>query len=200
VFFSWPSRGHVVDYNADQQAAEWSVPDMKQTLSELASLAPSTPVYVVAHSMGNRVLTRAFERLLAEDLAKRRAFRELILTAPDIDASVFKRDIAPNILGVGPRVTLYASDNDKALAASRRLSAGYRRLGEAGKDITVLPDLDTIDATNVKTDLLGHSYFGDSSTVMSDLFYVIRKRLKPSERFALEPVLSPVGDYWRFKH
>ena len=98
-------------------------------------------------------------------------------------------------------MTLYASSNDMALAASRNLHGGYRRLGESGNDIVVMRDLDTVDASSVSTEFLGHSYFGDSSTVMSDLVYVIQKSLTPQERsrFALEPVRAAIGNYWRFK-
>ena len=115
---------------------------------------------------------------------------------------VHGREIAPSILGVGPRVTLYASSNDKALAASRGVHGGYLRLGESGKDIVVLRGLDTVDASAVSTEFLGHSYFGDSDTVMSDLKYVIRKSLPPEERehFALERVRdAAIGLYWRFR-
>ena len=201
VLFSWPSRGGVVEYTVDEQNAEWSMPDMKAVLASLASMAPGVPVYVVAHSMGNRVLTRGLKALLDEDPGKRRAFKQIVLAAPDIDADVFRRDIAPGILGKGPRVTLYASSNDRALAASRSLHGGYRRLGESDKDIVVMRDLDTVDASSVSTDFLGHSYFGDSSTVMSDLVYVIQKSLPPEERagIVLELVRGAIGNYWRFK-
>jgi esterase/lipase superfamily enzyme len=149
--------------------------------------------------MGNRVLTRAFKDLLVEDLTKRRAFREIVLAAPDIDADVFKKQLAPSILGKGPRVTLYASSNDLALVGSRKLHGDFQRLGESSPAIMLLANMDAVDASNVKTDFLAHSYFGDSRTVMSDLFYLIRKRLKPEERFSLEPVQSPAGKYFRFK-
>ena len=201
TFFSWPSQGQTLQYNADQTAAEWSIPDMQKVLAELGGLAPGTPVYVVAHSMGNRVLTRAFERLVSEEPVKRRAYREIVLTAPDIDADIFRNQIAPRILGVGPRVTLYASSNDKALVTARSINAGYRRLGEAGNDIPVIRPMDTVDASSVKTDFLTHSYFGDSATVMSDLFYLIRKGLNPADRFGLERMRTSSGaDYWRFKN
>jgi len=198
MFYSWPSRASISDYNADQQTAEWAIPNLENLLSEVSKLAAGTPVYVIAHSMGNRVFTRAFERLLAVDPRRRAAFRELVLTAPDIDTEIFRTQIAPRILGVGPRVTLYASDNDSALNASRRLSAGYRRLGQAGNEILVLPGMDTVDASKVKTDLLGHSYFGDSDTVISDLFRLIRDRKKPAERGLLQQVQTSAGPYWRF--
>ncbi|MBL8346112.1 MAG: alpha/beta fold hydrolase [Rubrivivax sp.] len=201
VLFSWPSRGGLTDYTVDEQAAEWSVPDMKEVLSSLATVAPGAPVYVIAHSMGNRVLTRGFKALLDQDASKRTAFRQIVLAAPDIDADVFRREIGPAILGKGPRVTLYASSNDKALVASRKVHGGYKRLGESGDGIVVMRDLDTVDASNVSTEFLGHSYFGDSSTVMSDLIYVIQKSLPPQERvrFALEPVRAAIGQYWRFR-
>jgi esterase/lipase superfamily enzyme len=198
MFYSWPSRGALLGYNADQQTVEWAIPNLQGLLSEIATLAGGAPVYVIAHSMGNRVFTRAFERLLTAEPARRRAFQEIVLTAPDIDADVFKTQIAPKIIGVGPRVTLYASDNDTALSAARKMSAGYRRLGEGGKDIIVLPGLDSVDASKVKTDFLGHSYFGDSGTVVSDLFRLIRERRKPAERGVLEAVKATAGEYWRF--
>ena len=173
---------------------------MQKVLADVGALAPGAPVYVVAHSMGNRVLMRGFEKLVSEEPAKRRAYREIVLTAPDIDADIFRKQIAPKILGTGPRVTLYASSNDKALVTARSINAGYIRLGEAGSAITVIRPMDTIDASAVKTDFLTHSYFGDSSTVMSDLFYLIRKGLSPAERFGLERMQILSGaEYWRFK-
>jgi esterase/lipase superfamily enzyme len=204
VLFSWPSRAELVQYTVDEQNAEWSIADMKTVLASLATVAPGTPIYVIAHSMGNRVLTRGFKALLDEDRSKRRAFSQVVLAAPDLDADVFKRDIAPTILGRsgGPRVTLYASSNDKALMASRDLHGGYNRLGESGKNLVVLPNLDTVDASSVSTEFLGHGYFADSTTVVSDLKYLIHESLKPQERerFSLDPVKDlALGLYWRFK-
>jgi len=203
VLFSWPSRAELIGYTVDEQNAEWSVSDMKAVLASLATVAPGAPIYVIAHSMGNRVLTRGFKALFDEDRSTRRAFSQVVLAAPDLDADVFRRDIAPSILGRpgGPRVTLYASSNDKALMASRDLHGGYRRLGESGKDLVVMPDLDTVDASDVRTEFLGHSYFGDSGTVLSDLVYLIHERLRPQERerFSLDPVKNLAIVYWRFK-
>jgi esterase/lipase superfamily enzyme len=203
VLFSWPSQAATLEYTVDEQAAEWSVPDMQAVLASLATAAPGTPIYVIAHSMGNRVFTRGFKALLEKDPAQSAPFKQLVLAAPDIDADVFRREIGPAILGKGPRVTLYASSNDKALAASAGVHGGYHRLGESGKDLVVLKGLDTVDASGVRTEFLGHSYYGDSDAVMSDLMYVIRKSLPPEqrERFALERVKdAAIGLYWRFKN
>jgi esterase/lipase superfamily enzyme len=202
VLFSWPSRDATLEYTVDEQAAEWSVPDMKTVLASLATVAPGAPIYVIAHSMGNRVFTRGFKALLEKDPAASVPFKQLVLAAPDIDADVFRREIGPAILGMGPRVTLYASSNDKALAASRGVHGGYRRLGESGKNLVVVRGLDTVDASTVDTEFLGHSYYGDNRTVMSDLMYLIRRSLPPEEReqYALVRVRDAVlGLYWRFK-
>ena len=202
VLFSWPSRGSTIEYTVDEQAAEWSEPDMQAVLASLATVAPGAPIYVIAHSMGNRVFTRGFKALLEKNPAQGIPYKQLVLAAPDVDADVFRREIGPVILGRGPRVTLYASSNDKALAASRDVHGGYRRLGESGDNLVVLQGLDTIDASSVRTEFLGHSYYGDSGTVMADLMYVIRKSLPPEQRehFALERVKNAaIGLYWRFK-
>jgi hypothetical protein len=200
VFFAWPSQGQSAQYLADAQMAEYSVVDMKDVLSDLAALVPGGPVYVIAHSMGNRVLARGFAEVMAVDPGKRRAFKEIVLAAPDIDADVFKRDIAPKFLVPGPRFTLYANSRDRALEASESLHGpGSRRLGQGGDRIAIFPDMDSIDATRIKTDFLAHSYFGDSETLLSDLFYLIRQHLPPDARGRLEPVVRPAGKYWRFK-
>jgi len=202
VVFSWPSRATLSEYTFDEQNAEWAISDMKTVLGALATLAPGTPIYLIAHSMGNRVLTRGYKELIDEDRTKRRAFKQLVLAAPDLDADVFRREIAPSILGHGPRVTLYASSNDKALVASRDVHGGYRRLGESGKDIVVMPDLDTVDASLASTDFLGHGYFAESEGVVLDIKHLIHESSRPQdrERFSLEPVRDlAIGLYWRIR-
>lgn len=198
VFFAWPSQGGLSKYVIDEQMAEYSIPDMKTLLADLAEMVPGGPVYVIGHSMGNRVLTRGFADLMETDTGKRRSFKEIILTAPDIDADVFKAQIAPKILVPGPHFTLYANSNDKALRASDGLH-GATRLGEGGERITVMRDVDSIDASHIKTDFIGHSYFGDTETLLSDLFHLIRTGAKPDDRFRLEPATHRSGKYWRFK-
>ena len=86
---------------------------------------------------------------------------------------------------------------------SSSLHGGYRRLGESGDGIVVMSGLDTVDASAVRTDLLGHSYYGESQTVISDMKYVIRQSLPPEQREAksvLERVQNTaLGLYWRIR-
>lgn len=46
---------------------------------------------------------------------------------------------------------------------------------------------------------LSHSYFGDSETVMSDLFLVIHQGLEPSKRPRLVKAKGNRGEYWEFR-
>jgi esterase/lipase superfamily enzyme len=203
VIFSWPSRNETHLYMADEDAADWAISDMKTVLASLATLAPNTKIFVVAHSMGNRVFARGFQAMLTENPKLQSPFKEVVMAAPDIDADVFKRNIAPVILRDGTRFTLYASSKDEALMMSNEMHGGYRRLGESGDNILVMPGIDTVDASTVDTGLIGHSYYGDNGTVISDMQYVIRKSFKPEQRVniaVLESVnLASVGLYWRFR-
>jgi esterase/lipase superfamily enzyme len=148
--------------------------------------------------MGGRVLAAAMEQLDRAGQLKNATLGQMAFLAPDIDAELF-RNAAARITAAATRVTLYASSNDTALALARRVS-GYPRAGEAGPGIVVVSGLQTIDASDVDTSALGlsHSYFADNSTVLSDLFGLLRGR-SPDERFGLTPVRTSGGTYWRFK-
>jgi esterase/lipase superfamily enzyme len=120
-----------------------------------------------------------------------------VLTAPDIDARVF-RQLVPYIVPAAERITLYASSQDKALLASRRFN-GEARAGDAGPGLVVMPGLQTIDATAVDTSLFGHSYFGENRTVLTDLFQVLRGAPIADRASDLRPARSAIGDYWEFR-
>lgn len=148
--------------------------------------------------MGNRALTRALVSLLNDKPALRTRLKEVILTAPDIDADVFKRDIAPALTATGRPVTLYASSTDLALAASKKVH-GYPRAGDSGQGLVVVSGIETIDATLTDTSLLGHSYFAETKSVLSDMFYLIGNGKRADQRFGLRSVDGEAGRYWEFK-
>ncbi len=196
ILFSWPSQAKLSGYLEDENNSEWSIPDLQAFLENIAGEARDGEIYLVAHSMGNRVATRAVAQLLSEKPALRARFKEIMLIAPDVDVDIFKRDLAPVLLKGNTHVTLYASNKDKALQASQKLH-GFSRLGEA-TPVTILKGMDTIDATEVATDLLGHSYYADTKHVLSDIFAVINEQRSVSLR-ALTEVLSLAGRYWKLQ-
>ena len=125
-------------------------------------------------------------------------FREIILAAPDIDADVFREQLAPALAQAGERVTLYASSKDLALQASREVH-GYTRAGDSGAGIVVVEGIDTIDASNVDDSILAHSYFVESIPVIRDIAQMIRRRLAPDDRETLRPVRTEAGLHWRLE-
>lgn len=198
IFYSWPSQGTTPAYTIDEQNIEWTQTNLRSFLDDFFTRSDAQNVYLIAHSMGNRALTRAVASLLTDKPALRSRLKEVILTAPDIDAEVFKRDIAPALAATGRPVTLYASSEDLALIASKKVH-GYPRAGDSGQGLVVVPGIETIDATHVDTSLLGHSYFAEARSVLSDMFYLIRNDQRADQRFGLRPIDAQVGRYWEFK-
>jgi esterase/lipase superfamily enzyme len=198
VFYSWPSEGKATAYTVDEQNVAWAEANLRNFFEEFVTRSEAENIYVIAHSMGNRAVTRALSSFMAERPDLKSRIKEVILTAPDIDADVFKRDIAPQLIAAGQPITLYSSSNDLALTASRKIH-GYPRAGDSGKGIVVLPGIETVDATGMDTGFLGHSYFAETRSVLADLYGLINEGRRPEERFGLREVESPAGSFWAFK-
>ena len=197
VFYSWPSQGDVARYTVDENNIEWSTPHLQAFLADFLQKTDAAKVYLIGHSMGNRGLARAVAGLIESQPALARRIAEIILTAPDIDADVFQQEIAPRLTAAHHPVTLYASSEDLALAASR-LVHGHRRAGDSGDGMLLLAGVETIDATGVDTGFLKHSYFAERRSALSDMFYLIHNNARADQRF-LDPVDTPKGRYWTFK-
>lgn len=198
AFFSWPSYEDLASYPGDETNIEWAQADLAEFLKEFAANSGARDIYLIAHSMGNRALTKAFGQAVSKDSGLEGRFRELILTAPDIDAEVFIKDIAPMITGKGAGVTLYASSKDKALEASKKFHR-HSRAGDSGESIVVVPGIDTVDATNVDTSLTGHSYFAENRSVLADIFTLVKDGARADSRFSLEEKESASGRYYSFR-
>src|SRR5581483_4228092 len=69
ILYSWPSQGKLHGYPADENTIEWTVPQLTVFLTELAQAAGATTIHLVAHSMGNRALVKALERLATNHAA-----------------------------------------------------------------------------------------------------------------------------------
>lgn len=197
IFFSWPSQGGLLKYMVDENNVDWAVPDLKEFLKLIAEQSGAKRVHLVAHSMGNRALTRALEKISYSDAKDGPIFNEVILTAPDIDAEIFRRDLAPRIVKTAQRVTLYASSNDEALIASKKIH-GYPRAGESGAAVVVVPGIDTIDVSSLDTSLLGHSYYGSNDTVLIDMAQLMLESKPPTLRTKLRSITLNGLNYWVF--
>lgn len=199
VFYSWPSHGSTLKYTFDEANIKWAQSNIEEFLKDFSEKSDAENIYLIAHSMGSRALTRAYISLVNSNPELKSRFTEIILAAPDIDADVFKRDIAPAMVQAGNSVTLYASSEDIALKASKVVHGGYPRAGDSGRNLIVLPGIESIDSTNMKTGFLGHSYYADERSVISDMFYIFNYGLRASERAGLNEIPSQSGTHWEFK-
>jgi len=136
-------------------------------------------ITIIAHSMGNRLLADGL-RVLANDGNKPYAAKitEIIFAAPDIDATTFCDRVIPLVRSLSVPGTLYASANDWALTVSKSVN-GHPRAGDGGDRLLTSTALTTIDASAVDTGLVGHSYYGESKTIVADVFDLLRG--KPPE-------------------
>jgi len=120
----------------------------------------------------------------------------VILAAPDIDADVFRDQIGPALTRYSSRVTLYATANDEALAASK-LVHGSRRAGESITQPVTVPGIETIDVATSDLGPLGHSYYGSCPLILQDLAAILKEAQPASRR----PWLATIGNqgaiYWR---
>ncbi|WP_161604439.1 alpha/beta hydrolase [Roseiconus nitratireducens] len=197
VCYSWPSQGTLLGYTVDETNAAWTQTHLKQFLRELVQKSGARRINVIAHSMGNRPTTQALVELGREAAAGQPVpFDHVVLAAPDIDADRFRRDLAPELVTVADHVTLYASSSDQALIASKQVH-GHPRAGESGEHIVVTPGIETVDVSGIDLSLLGHSYYGDSASILQDLYELVRAGLAAPQRRLLTE--RPYGQlsYWQ---
>jgi esterase/lipase superfamily enzyme len=199
VLFSWPSQGNLTSYTVDETNAEWAQADFVRLLTGVLESVSAQNIYVVGHSMGNRIIGRGMTALASDRLAGDLiVFREIVMIAPDIDADVFRLDIAPRLVRTGIHATVYASSNDRALMASKAFH-GYARAGDAGEGLLLVDGVETVDASDVSSSLLGHSYFAEDRRIMEDIFALLQTGQRAENRFGLEAVDTPAGRYWTFR-
>ena len=197
IFYSWPSRGQLLSYARDETMVQRTVPYLSEFLEMVARDTGAETVHLIAHSMGNRAMTNALKMMHQQrDEMEGPLFNQIMLAAPDIDVEVFKQ-IADAVTSMGQGTTLYASSNDKALGASRRLRSDLTRLGDTRDGIAVIPNMESIDASLVPSDFLGHGYFADSQTVLMDIDLLIDTGLTAEDR-GLVPATNSMGmTFWR---
>lgn len=133
VLFSWPSRGHLLDYSRDFDNASYSRSDLAYLLKAAASSPSVGEIVILAHSMGSWPAVEAVRQIALEQGGVPRKINNLILASPDLDVGVFRRQVE-DMGSQRPQITLFVSQNDRALQLSRFISRGATRLG--GIDLT----------------------------------------------------------------
>lgn len=195
AFFSWPSRGALKGYSADEATIEASEPFIAKFIEDFVARSGAEKVHIIAHSMGNRGVLRAINRIANK--AQRRTgvlIGQMILTAADVDADTF-RDLCSAYSRVSRRTTLYVSSRDLAIEASHWLH-DFARAGLL-PPIMIVPGIDTINVTNVDLTTLGHGYVADARAVLEDIHELLVHDAPPDRRFALRQGETDAGErYW----
>lgn len=195
AFFSWPSCGSVLGYSADEASIEASEPALTEFLVDFANNCGAEKIHVIAHSMGNRGLLRALQRIAASAETRGRIkFGQFFLAAPDVDREIFL-----NLAGLygdhSERTTLYSSNRDLAV----RFSAWLHGAPRAGyfTPYTLAPGVDTVAVPNFNVELLGHSYFAQAEGLLHDIFHLMRHDVAPDLRQRLTAVTHEGTKFWK---
>ncbi len=197
MLFSWPSRGGVDAYVADYDTSYESIYAFNRFLDLVKKQAGIRRVHIIAHSMGNRVVTEALfaryeraERLPLVD--------QLVLAAPDVWADTFKSRLMRILPNLATRVTLYISDKDRALITSSGLRRGEPRAGEVAGGLLEasrgVERFDAINASTLSTDFLGHGYYASHGSMLGDIYCLLKG--SPAKG---RPLLAPAGSSWQFR-
>ena len=195
VLFSWPSDGAFLNYSRDEADLYWSVASLEATLLRMIEQFGPGKVDVIGHSLGARGLFVTLVQLAHGSEHQRPLFNQLVFTAPDIDAAVFKQYLA-SIRPLARKITLYVSENDKPLALSREVH-GYPRLGEAGVHLDGITDIDIIDLSDIGVrSFSGHLYHLYHDNIVHDLDLLLNHGVRADSRMGL----SAEGENrWRLK-
>ncbi len=193
ILYSWPSNGRAEEYTFDETNAQWSQDHFKRFLCLLAQHVTAAKIHVIAHSMGNRVVCGALKELsLQADNPV--ALSQIVLAAPDMDADTFK-ELAAMLARLSRGVTLYQSSKDRALMASKKIHGNPR----AGEPVLVIQGLDSIDASAVDTDFLGHGYFADTWALLSDIHALLASAEPAARRVGIVARQTAAGAYYAFR-
>ena len=197
AFFSWPSRGNAAFYPADEASIEASERAITDFLVDFCTHCGAEKVHVIAHSMGNRGLLRALQRIAANaELQGKIKFGQIFLAAPDVDRDLFL-DLAGLYRHHSERTTLYASNADLPVHLSAKLHdaprAGYFT------PYTVAPGVDTVAVPDFDIDLLGHSYFAQAEALLHDIFDLMGSNKEPKQRLRVEPAEADGNTFWRLR-
>jgi esterase/lipase superfamily enzyme len=171
VLFTWPSKGSVFAYGYDHESASYSRDALEDGLRALAKNPEVGEITVLAHSMGNWVTLEALRQMAIRDGKVMEKIRNVMLAAPDVDVDLAREQITA--MGAHrPRFTLFVSEDDHALAVSRKIW-GEPRLGSINPDqepyrsALASERIDVINLTGVTSpDVLRHATFAENPRIV----------------------------------
>ncbi len=198
VFYTWPAGQRITLYAKSQTNAKRSAKHLTEFLELLGGTEGIDKIHLIAHSMGNDVLTRALDQIEIKGYsAENRAFGQIIWASPDVAADSFVEYISNfknRYLAEG--MTLYASSLDRALSLSNFISEA-KRAGQTPPwaDVAqIVPTIDTTSAYRSYKDLIAHADYADGA--LDDIKAVLWHGLRPDQRCFLGTDLVDNIPYW----
>jgi esterase/lipase superfamily enzyme len=172
VLFTWPSRGSLFGYGFDRESNNYSRAALENLLQALAKDPAVGEVSILAHSMGNWVTLESLTRMAIRNGRVHPKIANVMLASPDVDVDVFRTQVR-EMASPRPKVTLFVSLNDRALALSRRIWGGAARLGAIDPDVEPYRSqvesegITVLNLTKLRTgDPLNHGKFAASPEIV----------------------------------
>lgn len=182
AFYSWPSHGSLGAYTADEATITASVKHLAEFLHELSTRSKAERIHLFVHSMGNRGLLSAMERIVAKGYPEL-SLGQVFFCAPDEDVRTFK-DKTTEFPHQYENRTLLVSPEDIAVFLSREMRGQQDRVGYVSNDrpITIVEGIDTVEVGGFDVFELGHNYFAKHKAVIEDIRDAIQTRLPAAKR------------------
>jgi esterase/lipase superfamily enzyme len=174
ILFTWPSRGSVLAYGYDRESTTYSRNALETLLKAISSDPTVGEISILAHSMGNSLALETLRQMAIRDGRVMPKIRNVLLAAPDVDVDLAREAI----VDMGPKArrpafVLFVSQDDRALAVSRRVWGSEARLGaidpgqEPYRTQLEKADITVLDLTKLKAgDALNHGKFAESPEVV----------------------------------
>ena len=176
IFFAWPSQDSLGQYDWDETRAARAEPPIRDLIRAIVDQVHPEHFHIVAHSMGNRIVTAALLDLARERPDIGRKITSLTLLSPDIDQILFRRMTEGRLQTMAARITLFSNSRDRALALSDHHNGGmplgrWHDSGEAGlaNSPFVSPWMTTIDISRVSHSLTRHADFEEQAAIMREI-------------------------------
>jgi esterase/lipase superfamily enzyme len=172
ILVTWPSRGSALAYGYDRESTNYTRDALENLFQYLAGDPDIKEVSILAHSMGNWLALESLRQMAIRNRGLPAKFKNVMLAAPDVDVDVFRSQIA-DMGKQHPQFTLFVSQDDRALAISRRVWGDIPRLGSINpeqapyKEELAKNKVTVIDLTKVKSgDRLHHGKFAQSPQIV----------------------------------
>lgn len=214
ILYTWPAgRGGPSGYIYDRESGEFTVYHLKNLIRSLSDIPEVKRIHMIAHSRGTDVLSSAIRELAlvaraaGETASDRLRDSHVVLAAPDMDLDVVSQRIVAEQLGrEAKNITVYTSEEDKAIGLAERLFKSSARLGRLGvedlqaDDLVAMEKIEGMSFIDLQesTSVTGHGYFHSNPAASSDLILLVRYGFAPGAENG-RPLEAVAPGFWLIK-